>query len=182
MARRMVGREGDMSVIRRGALALAAASFATIGLAPSASATTPTTGTGGFVLAAPPVTISSRSADGNTLVTLVAVVKDTGVLTGSDIDTITYVFHPDGTVTFTAATAYTGMVDGRSGTISLQFEGTGDWVSFQGQMLTVSYQGQLQTLSGTGTGGLATLHGQGTFQGSDLTGTGTYVFQYHFDP
>ncbi len=44
-----------MSVIRRGALALAAASFATIGLAPAASATAPATGTGGFAPAAPPV-------------------------------------------------------------------------------------------------------------------------------
>ena len=182
MARRMVGREGDMSAIRRGALALAAASFATIGLAPPASATTPATGTGVFVLAAPPVTISSRSADGNTLVTVVVVLNDTGVLAGTDIDTITYTFHPDGTVTFTAVTAFTGMVAGQSGTVSFRFEGTGDWASFQGQILTVSYQGQIQTLSGTGTGALATLHGQGTFQGSDVTGAGTYVFQYHFDP
>jgi hypothetical protein len=133
------------------------------------------------VLAAPPVTISSRSADGNTFVTLVAVINDTGVLAGTDIDTITYTFHPDGTVTFTANTAFTGMVAGRSGTISLQLVGTGDWVSFQGQILTASYQGQIQTLSGTGTGALATLHGQGTFQGSDVTGACTYVFQYHFD-
>ena len=162
-----------MSVIRRGALALAAASFATIGLAPSASATPPVTGTGAFVLAAPPVTISSRSADGNTIITQIVVYNDTGVLTGTDTDTTTYTFHPDGTVTFTAITAYTGMVDGRSGTISFHFEGTGNAVSFQGQ---------IQTLSGTGTGALATLHGLGPFQGSSTTGAGTYVFQYHFDP
>ena len=162
-----------MSVIRRGALALAAASFATIGLAPPASATTPATGTGGWEPPAPPVTISSRSADGNTIVTQVLVLNDTGVLTGTDIDTITYTFHPDGTVTFTAITAYTGMVAGRSGTISFHIEGTGN---------TVSFQGQIQTLSGTGTGALATLHAQGTFQGSFTTGAGTYVLQYHFDP
>lgn len=162
-----------MSVIRRGALALAAASFATIGLAPAASATTPTTGTGGWGPPAPPVTISSRSADGNTIVTQVSVFDDYGVLTGTDIDLITYTFHPDGTVTFTAVSAYTGMVAGRSGTISFHFEGTGN---------TVSFKGHFQTLSGTGTGALATLHGQGTFQGSFTTGAGTYVFQYHFDP
>jgi Protein of unknown function (DUF3224) len=162
-----------MSVIRRGALALAAASFAAIGLAPPALATPPATGTGVFVPAAPPVTISSRSADGNTFVTQVQVYNDTGIWTGTNIDTINYVFHPDGTVTFTATTAYTGTVAGRSGTISFHFEGTGD---------TVSFQGQIQTLSHTGTGALATLHGQGTFQGSSTTGAGTYVFQYHFDP
>jgi hypothetical protein len=76
-------------------------------------------------------------------------------------------------VTFTAITAYTGTVAGRSGTIALHFEGTGN---------TVSFQGQIQTLSGTGTGALATLHAQGTFQGSFATGAGTYVLQYHFDP
>ena len=160
-----------MRVIRIGALAVAAASFATIGLAPSASATAPATGTGVFVPAGPPVTISSRSADGNTIVTQVAVFNDTGVLTGTAIDTIAYVFHPDGTVTFTATGAYTGMVAGRSGTLSTSFVGTGNTVSFQGQFGTLS-----------GTGALATVHGQGTFQGSFTTGVGTYVFQYHFDP
>ena len=151
----------------------AAASFATAGLAPPASAAAPATGTGVFVPAGPPVTVSSRSADGNTLVTQIETLPDTGVLTGTDLDTINYVFHPDGTVTFTSVTAYTGMVAGRSGTISFRLVGTGN---------TVSFQGEIGTLSGTGTGALATLHGQGTFQGSDVTGAGTYVFQYHFDP
>jgi hypothetical protein len=149
----------------------ATASSATVGPAPPASATAPATGTGVFVPTGPPVTISSRSADGNTIVTQIETFNDTGVLTGTDVDTIAYVFHPDGTVTFTAVGAYTGMVAGQSGTLSLRFEGTGN---------TVSFQGQIQTLSGTGA--LATLHGQGTFQGSFTTGVGTYVFQYHFDP
>lgn len=162
-----------MSVIRRGALALAAASFAAIGLASPALATPPATGTGGWLPPPPPQTISSRSAGGNTIETQVVVLTDYGVLTGTDIDTITYIFHPDGTVTFTAITAYTGMVAGRSGTISFHFEGTGNAVSFQGQ---------IQTLSHTGTGGLAGLHAVGTFQGSFTTGAGTYVLRYHFDP
>jgi Protein of unknown function (DUF3224) len=162
-----------MSMIRRGALALAAASFAAFGLASPALATPPATGTGGWLPPPPPQTISSRSAGGNTIVTQVLVLTDYGVLTGTDVDTITYTFHPDGTVTFTATSDYTGTVAGRSGTISFHFEGTGN---------TVSFQGHIQTLSGTGTGGLAGLHGEGTFQGSFTTGAGTYVFEYHFDP
>jgi hypothetical protein len=160
-----------MSVIWRGTLALAAASFATIGLAQAASATAPATGTGGFAPAAPPVTISSRSADGNSTVTQIQTFNDTGVLTGAETDTITYTFHPDGTVNLRADVAFTGTVAGRPGTLSQRFQGTGD---------TVSFQGQIETLSGTGA--LANLHGQGSFQGSSTTGAGTYVFHYHFDP
>jgi Protein of unknown function (DUF3224) len=160
-----------MSVIGRGALALAAASFATIGLAPAASATAPATGTGGFAPTAPPVTISSRSADGNSIVTQIQTFTDTGVLTGTETDTITFTFHPGGAFNLRADVAFTGTVAGRPGTLSQRFEGTGD---------TVSFQGHLETLSGTGA--LANLHGQGTFQGSSTTGVGTYVFHYHFDP
>jgi hypothetical protein len=160
-----------MSMLGKGALALAAASFAAIGLAPAASATAPATGTGGFAPAAPPVTISSRSADGNSIVTQIQTFNDTGVLTGTETDTITFTFHPDGTFNLRAEVAFTGTVADRPGTLSQRFQGTGD---------TVSFQGQLETLSGTGA--LANLHGQGTFQGSSTTGAGTYVFHYHFDP
>jgi hypothetical protein len=160
-----------MSVLGKGALALAAASFATIGLAPAASATAPATGTGGFAPAAPPVTISSRSADGNTIVTQIQKFNDTGVETGTETDTVTFTFHPDGTFNLRADVAFTGTVAGRAGTLSQRFQGTGN---------TVSFQGQIETLSGTGA--LANLHGQGTFQGSSTTGAGTYVFHYHFDP
>jgi hypothetical protein len=160
-----------MSLIWKGALALAAASFATIGLAPAASATAPATGTGGFSPAAPPVTISSRTADGNSIVTQIQAFNDTGVLTGTETDTVTFTFHPDGTLNLRAEVAFTGTVAGRPGTLSQRFQGTGD---------TVSFQGHLETLGGTGA--LADLHGQGTFQGSATTGVGTYVFHYHFGP
>jgi hypothetical protein len=160
-----------MSMIWRGALALAAASFAIIGLAPAAWATAPATGTGGFAPAAPPVTISSRSAGGNSIVTQIQKFNDTGVLTGTETDTVTFTFHADGTFNLRAAVAFTGTVAGRPGTLSQRFQGTGD---------TVSFQGHLETLGGTGA--LADLHGQGTFQGSATTGAGTYVFHYHFGP
>jgi hypothetical protein len=117
------------------------------------------------------VTISSRSADGNSIVTQIQTFNDTGVETGTETDTVTFTFHPEGTFNLRADVAFTGTVAGRPGTLSQRFEGTGD---------TVSFQGQLETLSGTGA--LANLHGQGTFQGSSTTGAGTYVFHYHFDP
>jgi hypothetical protein len=160
-----------MEVIRRVALALAVAALAAAGLAPAAFATTPATGTGAFVPAGPPTTLSTRTADGNTIVTQVQEYIDTGLLTGTEIDTVTFTFHPNGSFNFRADVAYTGTVAGRQGTLSQHFEGTGDATSFHGQIQTVS-----------GTGDLANLHGQGTFVGSSVTGAGTYTLRYHFDP
>ena len=160
-----------MSVIRRGLIALVAASFAIIGLASTAAAGPPATGTGGFAPAGPPVTISSRSADGNTIVTQIQEFNDTGVESGTETDTVTFTFHADGTFTLRADVAFTGTVAGRAGTLTQRFQGTGNAVSFQGQIETLS-----------GTGDLANLHAEGTFQGSPTTGVGTYVFHYHFDP
>jgi hypothetical protein len=158
-------------VIWRGILALAATSFATIGLASTALATAPATGTGGFAPAGPPVTISSRSADGNTIITQIQTFNDTGVISGTETDKVTFTFHADGTFNLRADVAFTGTVAGRPGTLTQRFQGTGTPASFQGQIETLS-----------GTGDLANLHGQGTFVGSPTTGVGTYVFNYHFDP
>ena len=152
-------------------LLFAAASFATIGLASTAFASAPATGTGGFTPAGPPVTISTRSADGNTIVTQIQQFTDTGVISGTETDTVTFTFHADGTFTLRADVAFTGTVAGVPGTLTQRFQGTGNPVSFQGQ---------IETLGGTGE--LANLHGQGTFVGSSTTGVGTYVFHYHFDP
>jgi Protein of unknown function (DUF3224) len=163
--------EEERAVIWRGVLALAAASLATIGLASTALATAPATGTGGFAPAGPPVTISSRSADGNTIVTQIQKFNDTGVISGTETDTVTFTFQADGTFILRADVAFTGTVAGRPGMLIQRFQGTGNPVSFQGQ---------LETLSGTGD--LANLHGEGTFVGSSTTGVGTYVFHYHFDP
>jgi Protein of unknown function (DUF3224) len=158
-------------VIWRRLLALVTVSFATMGLASTALATTPATGTGGFAPAGPPTTISSRSADGNTIVTQIQTFNDTGVLSGTETDTIIFTFHADGTFTLRADVAFTGTVAGRPGTLRQRFQGTGNPATFQGQIETLG-----------GTGDLANLHGQGTFEGSPTTGVGTYVFNYHFDP
>jgi hypothetical protein len=159
------------TVIWRRVLVLAAASFATMGLASTAFASEPATGTGGFVPAGPPVTISTRSADGNPIVTQIQQFTDTGVISGTETDTVTFTFHADGTFNLRADVAFTGMVAGRPGTLTQRFQGTGNPGCFQGQ---------LETLGGTAD--LANLHGQGTFVGSTATGVGTYVFNYHFDP
>jgi hypothetical protein len=158
-------------VIWRGVLALAAASFVTIGPASTAFATAPATGTGGFAPAGPPVTISSRSADGNTIVTQIQKFNDTGILSGTETDTVTFTFHADGTFTVRADVAFTGTVAGRPGTLTQRFQGTGSPVSFQGQ---------LETLGGTGD--LANLHREGTFQGSPTTGVGDVRLQLPLRP
>src|SRR5438876_5278106 len=147
-------KEEERTVMWRGVLALAAASFASIALASTAMATAPATGTGGFAPAGPPVTISTRSADGNTIVTQIQKFNDTGVLSGTETDTITLTFHADGTFNLRADVAFTGTVAGRPGTLTQRFQGTGTPVSFQGQIETLG-----------GTGDLANLHGEGTFQG-----------------
>jgi hypothetical protein len=159
-----------MLVIRRTMLAFVAMVVAAIGLAPAALATAPATGTGTFVPAGPPTTISSRTADG-TIITQRQTFIDTGVETGTETDTITFVFHPGGTFNLRADVAFTGTVAGRPGTLAQRFEGIGDATTFHGQ---------IQTLSRTGE--LANLRGQGTFEGSSVTGAGTYTFNYHFDP
>jgi hypothetical protein len=155
----------------RGALALIALAAVVIGFAPAALATAPLTGTGTFTPTGPPTTLSTRSADGNTIVTQRIPYLDTGVETGTEIDTITFVFHPGGTFNFRADVAFTGTVAGRSGTLAQRFEGTGDAATFHGQ---------IQTLSGTGD--LANLRLRGTFEGSSTTGAGTFTLDYHFNP
>ena len=155
----------------RAMFAILAATLAALGPATSAWATAPATGTGTFAPAGPPTTVSVRSADGNTIVEQIQTFIDTGVITGTETDIITFVFHPDGTFNLRADVDFTGTVAGRSGTLAQRFEGTGD---------STSFHGQLQTLSGTE--GLANLRAVATFTGSTTTGTGTYTLDYHFDP
>src|SRR5947207_11328096 len=103
-------KEKERTVIWKRVLLFAAASFATIGLASTAFASAPATGTGGFTPAGPPVTISTRSADGNTIVTQIQQFTDTGVISGTETDTVTFTFHADGTFTLRADVAFTGTV------------------------------------------------------------------------
>jgi hypothetical protein len=88
--------EEDRTVIWRRVLVFGVAAFATIGLASTAFASAPATGTGGFTPSGPPVTISTRSADGNTIVTQIQQFTDTGVISGSETDTVTFTFTPTG--------------------------------------------------------------------------------------
>jgi Protein of unknown function (DUF3224) len=160
-----------MGVIGRAALSSIVAAVGVLGLASAVLATAPLTGTGAFRPAGPPTTISVRAADGNTIVEQLQTFIDTGVQAGTETDTVTFVFHPDGTFNLKADVAFTGTVAGRSGTLAQRFEGTGDATTFHGQ---------LETLSGTGD--LANLRAHGTFVGSSTTGAGTYTLEYHFDP
>lgn len=157
-------------MFKKAGLAALAAGFAVIGLAVPAGATQPTPGSGAFTLASA-VTTGARTADGNLFITQIQTLDDTGVLAGVETDSVSIVFHPDGTFNATADVHFVGMVAGRTGTLEQQYETTGNAVTFQGQ---------LQTLSGTGA--LANLHGVGSFVGSSTTFAGTYTFQYHFHP
>ena len=79
--------------------------------------------------------------------------------------------HHAGTATVQGTLTCTCVVDGRTGTLTLRFEGTqaGPAAPVDGQFVVQD-----------ATGGLAGLRGTGTFH--DVGPAGTYTVRYHFDP
>ena len=117
--------------------------------------------------------ISVRQAGGNTIVTATEIQTLTGALTGTRMATGIEIFHPDGTFTAHDSGAFTGTVEGRTGSITISGASSGTGNSGSGQIV-----------GDRGTGGLAGLHLQGTFQPvitSSTTAEGTYSVQFHLD-
>jgi len=143
--------------MRKSFLLLLAVVAVTALLAQPALATTPTEGGGTFTFH--PVIQSARMADGNTFLTATA----NDAFAGS--------FHPNGTATVQGTLTCTCIVDGRTGTLTLRFEGTqaGPAAPVDGQFVVQD-----------ATGGLAGLRGDGTFH--DVGPAGTYTVRYHFEP
>ncbi len=112
-----------------------------------------------------------RSADGNTIVLFNVIFNVTGPLRGTLNATERDVIHnATGTVsvTFHGRGMFTGTVDGRSGTDTINYVGRGNSTVVQGQFVVLS-----------GTEGLSNLRAQGTFESK--LGTGTYTVKWHFD-
>jgi hypothetical protein len=117
-------------------------------------------------------TTSTRTAGGNTFVTMARTATFSGTITGMASDTATLVFHSDGTTSLSGAGTCLCTVDGRTGTIEYRFEGSGIFpISFSGQYVL-----------DRGTDGLAGLHAEGpgtsvnvNWASANLGGT------YHFD-
>jgi hypothetical protein len=148
-------------------LFLAVATAAAVAPLPAgATPPTPVTGTFSVVTATP---TSTRTAGGNTFITLVRTAALTGTFTGTTTDTVHLVTHANGTTRIRGAGTCICTIAGRSGTFAYRFRGSGIFPT----------SGSGRYVVGHGTGGLAGLHAQGPFAGdffvAQLGG------RYHFD-
>jgi len=137
----------------------------------SANASTLLSGSGSFT--ATGGIISVRHVHGNTIVTATEVQPLTGVLNGVRRAEGVTIFHANGTFEAHDTGIFTGIVDGKWGTIVISGASTGAGNTGNGTIF--GYQG---------TGGLAGLHFHGTFQPvitGPTTAKGTYSIQYHFE-
>jgi len=141
---------------------------ASAALAAPASATPPSPVSGTFAVASV-TTTSTRTAGGNTFITLTRTAVVSGTFTGITTDEVLLVMHANGTTSLRGEGTCVCTVEGRSGTFDYRFGGSGIFPT----------SGSGRYVVGHGTGGLAGLHAQGPFNGdfavANLGG------QYHFD-
>ncbi len=119
----------------------------------------------------PSTMTSTRTAGGNTFVTFARTPSFSGTVTGTATDTVTVVFHSDGTTSVNGAGTCLCTVDGRTGTVQYSFEGSG--------IFQVSGSGHY--LLDRGTGGLAGLHLEGPWTANLGWATVNLGGTYHFD-
>jgi hypothetical protein len=148
-------------------LVLVVAASAALAAVP-ASATPPSPVTGAFAVVTV-TTTSTRTAGGNTFITLPRTAVVSGTFTGTSTDEVLLVMHANGTTSLRGEGTCVCTVEGRSGTFDYRFGGSG--------IFPTSASGRY--VVGHGTGGLAGIHGEGPFSGdfavANLGG------QYHFD-
>ena len=151
--------------MRKSLVLVVAASAA---LAAPASATPPSPVTGAFSVVTA-TTTSTRTAGGNTFITLTRVAAVSGTFTGTTTDEVLLVMHASGTTSLRGEGTCVCTVEGRSGTFDYRFGGSGIFPT----------SGSGRYVVGHGTGGLAGLHAAGPFSGdfavANLGG------RYHFD-
>jgi hypothetical protein len=103
--------------------------------------------------------IVTKVADGNTFKYGEESGTWTGAFIGTSNDVFALVMHPEGFVTCQGLIAFTGTVDGKSGTLTILFVG-------KRTLSTGLWYGQWVILGGTDA--LAGLHGQGNWWGPPL--------------
>src|SRR5207253_4747969 len=113
-----------------------------------------------------------RQADGNTFISQTVQVVYAGDLSGSVVEQIDLVIHPNGSLNFNGVDVCACTLGGRSGTIVLPFSGTGDASGAASGRFTIT----------GATGGLANLHVVGTFQSSNGAPSGSFSAVYPFSP
>jgi hypothetical protein len=137
-------------------------------MAVNASATPPSPVTGTFSVVST-TTTSTRTAGGNTFITLTRTAAVSGTFTGTAIDEVLLVMHANGTTSLRGAGTCTCAIEGRTGTFDYRFQGSGIFPTSGSGHYVVKH----------GTGGLAGLHAQGPFSGdffvANLGG------RYHFN-
>jgi hypothetical protein len=138
--------------MRRLLLTLAAGA-ALMAVPASASPPSPVSGTFAVVTA---TTTSTRTADGNTFITLTRTATIAGTFTGTTTDNVTLVMHSNGTTSLRGAGTCVCSLGALTGTIEYRFNGKGTFPT--------SASGRY--VAGRGTGGLAGFHAQGPFSGN----------------
>jgi hypothetical protein len=123
-------------------------------VAANASAAPPSPVTGTFSVVNTTIT-STRTAGGNTFITLTRTAVVSGTFTGTTIDEVLLVMHANGTTSLRGAGTCTCAIEGRTGTFDYRFQGSGIFPTSGSGHYVVTH----------GTGGLAGLHAQGPFSG-----------------
>jgi hypothetical protein len=141
---------------------------ASAALAAPASATPPSPIAGTFAVVTA-TTTSTRTAGGNTFITLTRTAVLSGTFTGTTTDEVLLVMHANGTTSLRGEGTCVCTIEGRSGTFDYRFGGSGVFPT----------SGSGRYVAGHGTGGLSGFHAEGPFAGdfavSNVGG------QYHFD-
>jgi hypothetical protein len=123
---------------------------------------------------------SARSADGNMIIDLSAMLSYTGTFNGTSTLHGILIFHPNGSANFHDVETFTGTVNGVPGSVTFNLAGTGRPGPSAG---TFVYQATQVIVSGTGD--LANLHGVltqvGTVPAVAAGPLGTYSGEIHFD-
>lgn len=133
-----------------------------------AAATPPAPVAGSFSVISATVT-SSRTANGNTFLTLQRTAAIGGTFTGLGTDTVRLVMYANGTASIHGEGTCTCTIGALSGTFDYRFEGSG--------VFPTSVSGRF--VVGHGTGGLAGLHAQGSFSGTFFVAS--LDGQYHIE-
>jgi hypothetical protein len=133
-----------------------------------ASATPPSPVAGTFAVVNAVIT-DTRTADGNTFITVTRTAAISGTFTGTATDTVLLVMHSNGTTSIHGAGTCVCTVEGRTGTFDYRFSGSGTFPTFVSGRYVVRH----------GTGGLEGLHAQGPFSGTFFVAS--VRGQYHFD-
>ncbi len=142
-------------------------------LVPATAYACPSAEVNGTITVGHDVVLDVRQVGGNTIIRHVFDGSFTGSLAGTYTQLQTMVVEADGKFNAQGAVTLTGSYDGRSGTITMMINASGD-------MTTGAVQGHWVILRGTGD--LENIHGQGTFGGGAGGATITYSGQVHFGP